>query len=259
MSEHVTGDEVDDGFEVSFGSVALGLALGGLDIAVDRLRDAIGKAGGDRSEDAFRLGRDRLGQFLHRREVADLNPGVPRKRRADLTLPIPREPKALRPCARRSSDSSLAAHARATACDAGRNPDAATFHPSCREPRNPRARIRRRRTGSRAENPHTNRADHPRPQIRYASPSTATATQGPTGKDRCLASPHNKLDPNRSLPKPTQKTALPTPFSEEPNIIGGKPILEITFPRTLSDNITGCCRLALPSGIITEHRGTLAG
>src|SRR5208282_5887936 len=94
--------------------------------------------------------------------------------------------------------------------------DAATFHPSCREPRNPRARIRRRRTGSRAENPHTNRADHPRPQIRYASPSTATATQGPTGKDRCLASPHNKLDPNRSLPKPTQKTALPTPFSEEP-------------------------------------------
>ena len=115
-----------------------------------------------------------------------------------------------------SSDSSLAAHARATACDAGRNPDAATFHPSCREPRNPRARTRRRRTGSRAENPHTNRADHPRPQIRYASPSTATATQGPTGKDRCLASPHNKLDPNRSLPKPTQKTALPTPFSEEP-------------------------------------------
>src|SRR5208337_897588 len=121
ISEHVAGDEVDDGFEVSFGSVALGLALRGLDIAVDRLRDAIGKAGGDRSEDAFRLGRDRLGQFLHRREVADLNPGVPRKRRADLTLPIPREPKALRPCARRSSDSSLAAHARATACDAGRN------------------------------------------------------------------------------------------------------------------------------------------
>ncbi len=29
-------------------------------------------------------------------------------------------------------------------------------------------------------------------------------------------SPHNKLDPNRSLPKRTQKTALPTPFSEEP-------------------------------------------
>src|SRR5208283_1737108 len=56
-----------------------------------------------------------------------------------------------------------------------------------------------------------------RPQTRYASPSTATATQGPTGKDRCLASPHNKLDPNRSLPKRTQKTALPTPFSEEPS------------------------------------------
>jgi hypothetical protein len=51
---HVTGDEVDDGFEVSFGSVALGLALGGLDIAVDRLQDAIGKAGGDRSEEAMR-------------------------------------------------------------------------------------------------------------------------------------------------------------------------------------------------------------
>ncbi len=48
----------------------------------------------------------------------------------------------------------------------------------------------------------------PRPQTRYASPSTATATQGPTGKDRCLASPHNKLDPNRSLPKPTQKKGL---------------------------------------------------
>src|SRR5208337_599289 len=63
------------------------------------------------------------------------------------------------------------------------------------------------------------RADHPRPQIRYASPSTATAIQGPTGKDRCLASPHNKLDPNRSLPKPTQKTALPTPFSEEPIVL----------------------------------------
>ena len=26
VSEHVTGDEVDDGFEVSFGSIALGLA-----------------------------------------------------------------------------------------------------------------------------------------------------------------------------------------------------------------------------------------
>src|SRR5208282_1324901 len=86
----------------------------------------------------------------------------------------------------------------------------------CREPRNPRLRTRRRRTGSRAENPHTNRADHPRPQTRSASPSTATATQGPTGKDRCRASPHNKLEPNRSLPKPTHKTALPTPFSEEP-------------------------------------------
>src|SRR5574337_2163197 len=77
MSEHVAGDEVDDGFEVSFGSVALGLALGGLDVAVDGLQDAIGKAGGDRSEDALRLGHDRLGQLLHRREVADLNPGVP--------------------------------------------------------------------------------------------------------------------------------------------------------------------------------------
>ena len=31
-------DEVDEGFEVSFGSVTLGLALGGLDIAVDPLR-----------------------------------------------------------------------------------------------------------------------------------------------------------------------------------------------------------------------------
>jgi hypothetical protein len=50
MSEHVTGDEVDDGFEVSFGSVALGLALGGLDIAVDGFEDAVGEAGGDRSE-----------------------------------------------------------------------------------------------------------------------------------------------------------------------------------------------------------------
>src|ERR1700757_1335101 len=64
ISEHVAGDQVDDGFEVSFGSVAFGLALGGLDIAVDRLEDAIGKAGGDGSEDAFRLGRDRLGQLL---------------------------------------------------------------------------------------------------------------------------------------------------------------------------------------------------
>src|SRR5208337_761048 len=88
---------------------------------------------------------------------------------------------------------------------------------SCREPHNPRIRTRRRRTGSRAESPHTNRADHPRPQTRCASPSTATQDQGPTGKDRCLASPHNKLDPNRSLPMPTQKAALPTPFSEEPN------------------------------------------
>src|SRR5208283_2400675 len=102
ISEHVTGDEVDDGFEVSFGSVALGLALGGLDIAVDRLQSAIGKAGGDRSEDAFRLGRDRLGQLLHRREVADLNPGgrchvAMRKARAVYVLRIfkrPRRPRA---------------------------------------------------------------------------------------------------------------------------------------------------------------------
>src|SRR5208337_3824178 len=123
------------------------------------------------------------------------------------------------PCAPRSSDSSRAAHERATACHAGRSPDAATSRPSCRELHNPRVRTQRRRTGSHAENPRTNRADHPRPQTRYASPSTATATQGPTGKDRCLASPHNKLDPNRSLPKRTQKTALPTPFSEEPLLL----------------------------------------
>src|SRR5208282_1713611 len=51
---------------------------------------------------------------------------------------------------------------------------------------------------------------------RCASPSTATATQAPTGKDRCLASPHDRLDPNQSLPTQTQKAALPTQFSEEP-------------------------------------------
>ena len=34
MSKHVAGD----GSEVLFGSVALGLALGGLDVAVDRLQ-----------------------------------------------------------------------------------------------------------------------------------------------------------------------------------------------------------------------------
>src|ERR1700739_5168217 len=74
MSEHVAGDEVDDGFEVSFGSVALGLALGGLDVAVDGFEDAVGKAGGDRSENALGLGHDRFGQSLHRAEIADLNP-----------------------------------------------------------------------------------------------------------------------------------------------------------------------------------------
>src|SRR5208282_2627866 len=56
-----------------------------------------------------------------------------------------------------------------------------------------------------------------RPQTRCASPSTATATQAPTGKDRCLASPHDRLDPNQSLPTQTQKAALPTQFSEEPD------------------------------------------
>src|SRR5208337_429313 len=119
-------------------------------------------------------------------------------------------------CAPRTSDRSLAAHERATACDAGRSPDAATSRPSCREPHNPRRRTPRRRTGSHAENPRTNRADHSRPQTRCTSPSTATSTQGPTGKDRCLASPRDTVDPNRSLPKPTQKSVLPTPFSEEP-------------------------------------------
>src|SRR5208283_314065 len=122
-----------------------------------------------------------------------------------------------RPCAPRTSDRSLAAHERATACDAGRSPDAATSRPSCREPHNPRRRTPRRRTGSHAENPRTNRADHSRPQTRCTSPSTATSTQGPTGKDRCLAYPRDTVDPNRSLPKPTQKSVLPTPFSEEPD------------------------------------------
>src|SRR5208282_4882423 len=37
------------------------------------------------------------------------------------------------------------------------------------------------------------------------------------GKDRCLASPHDRLDPNQSLPTQTQKAALPTQFSEEPD------------------------------------------
>src|SRR5208283_2678711 len=92
----------------------------------------------------------------------------------------------------------------------------ATSRPSCREPRNPRRRTPRTQTGSHAENLRTNRADHPRPQTRCASPSTATATQAPTGKDRCLASPHDRLDPNQSLPTQTQKAALPTQFSEEP-------------------------------------------
>src|SRR5208282_2865958 len=102
----------------------------------------------------------------------------------------------------------------------GRSPDAATSRPSCREPRNPRIRTPRTRTGSHAENPRANRADHPRPQTRCASPSTATSTQGPTGKDRCLASPHDRLDPNQSLPTQTQKAALPTQFSEEPRSPG---------------------------------------
>src|SRR5208283_954245 len=75
--EHVACDEVDNGLEVSFGAVAFGLALGGLDVAVDRLQDAVGKAGGDRSEDAVGLGHDRPGQLLHRPEIADLNPCVP--------------------------------------------------------------------------------------------------------------------------------------------------------------------------------------
>src|SRR5208283_1910304 len=123
---------------------------------------------------------------------------------------------AWRPCAPRTSDSSLAALERARACGAGRSPDAATSRPSCREPRDPRRRTPRTQTGSHAENLRTNRADHPRPQTRCASPSTATATQAPTGKDRCLASPHDRLDPNQSLPTQTQKAALPTQFSEEP-------------------------------------------
>src|SRR5208282_2683135 len=80
--------------------------------------------------------------------------------------------------------------------------------PSCREPRNPRPRTARTQTGSHAENPRTNQAGHPRPQTRSASPSTANSTQAPTGKDRRLASPHNKLDQNPSLPMQTQKSSL---------------------------------------------------
>ena len=96
------------------------------------------------------------------------------------------------PCARRTPDTSPSACARATACDAGRNPDAAKSPPSYHEPRSPRAHTAHRRTDSPAESPRINRADHPPRRTRCASPSTATKDQGPTEKDRCPASPQAK-------------------------------------------------------------------
>ena len=78
-------------FKISLGSVAFGFALGGLHIAVDGFEDPIGKAGGDRSENALGLGHDGLGQSLHRAEIADLNPGVPAVEEASGGLGVHRE------------------------------------------------------------------------------------------------------------------------------------------------------------------------
>ncbi len=98
-----------------------------------------------------------------------------------------------------------------------------------RQPRNPRVRTRRRRTGSRAESPHT----------KSSRPSSTANSLRVTVHGDCNPRANWKRSgvshpltinsiPNRSLPKRTQKTALPTPFSEEPTIrafyVGDNPV-----------------------------------
>ena len=83
-------------------------------------------------------------------------------------------------------------------------------------PRIPRPRIPRRRTGSRPENPHSDRADPPRPKTQLRITFQGDVRPKANWKRSVSRIPFRYRKPPASEPGDNKNSPLPTRFSEEP-------------------------------------------